>query len=333
MARKKKHEEHENHERWLVSYADFITLLFAFFVVMYSMSSVNEGKYRVLSESMTAAFRPQTRSLMPIQIGEPVRSIRQPEFPVIQDVPIPINIVPEIPGKDPTPVNVAHASNVVSEDEAEEESPGENFNQGDGEQDGLGTQQDAGMGQDEGDATLLFLGREIEGYFEELISDEQIEVRQNPLWLEIEIRSNVLFSSGSANLADPDSEDILNSMGRILSRYPNPMSVEGFTDNQPISSSIFPSNWELSSARAGTVVRLFEDAGVDSIRMSSVGFGEHRPKRSNDTPAGRAHNRRVVVVVMTDVQSNNPFDSELQTETLEKMRQRYSFATETVGWW
>ena len=74
MARKKKHEEHENHERWLVSYADFITLLFAFFVVMYSVSSVNEGKYRVLSDSMIAAFRSPTKSLMPIQIGNIVKS-------------------------------------------------------------------------------------------------------------------------------------------------------------------------------------------------------------------------------------------------------------------
>ncbi|HEX2797584.1 MAG TPA: flagellar motor protein MotB, partial [Immundisolibacter sp.] len=69
MARKKKHEEHENHERWLVSYADFITLLFAFFVVMYAVSSVNEGKYRVLSDSMVAAVRSPTKSLMPIQVG------------------------------------------------------------------------------------------------------------------------------------------------------------------------------------------------------------------------------------------------------------------------
>lgn len=77
MARKKKHEEHENHERWLVSYADFITLLFAFFVVLYSVSSVNEGKYRVLSDSMVAAFRSPTKSLMPIQVGNIVKPVGQ----------------------------------------------------------------------------------------------------------------------------------------------------------------------------------------------------------------------------------------------------------------
>ena len=73
MARKKKHEEHVNHERWLVSYADFITLLFAFFVVLYSVSSVNEGKYRVLSDSMLASFRSPTKSLLPIQVGNPAK--------------------------------------------------------------------------------------------------------------------------------------------------------------------------------------------------------------------------------------------------------------------
>ena len=81
MARRKRHQEHENKERWLVSYADFITLLFAFFVVMYSISSVNEGKYRVLSDTLTEAFVTPAQSMDPIQIGEPVRT----ELPVAGD--------------------------------------------------------------------------------------------------------------------------------------------------------------------------------------------------------------------------------------------------------
>ena len=88
MARKKRIEEHENHERWLVSYADFITLLFAFFVVMYSISSVNEGKYRVLSDSIVAAFRDPARSLQPIQIGDLMRSPLQSDERFDQEVPI-----------------------------------------------------------------------------------------------------------------------------------------------------------------------------------------------------------------------------------------------------
>ncbi len=330
MARKKKHEEHENHERWLVSYADFITLLFAFFVVMYSMSSVNEGKYRVLSESMTAAFRPLTRSLMPIQIGEPVRSIRQPEFAVIQDVPVPINIIPEIPGKASTAVSVVSGNDGNADEALENPTEGDEINRGEGLE--AGPSQIEGLGMDEGDQTLAFLGSEIEGYFEEMLKDGEIEVRQNPLWLEIEINSNVLFPVGSVS-PPPEAELILQTMGGILSRYPNPLMVEGFTDNSPMSGSVFPSNWELSSARAASVVRLFEEAGVEPVRMSSVGFGEHRPKVSNDTPEGRAQNRRVVVVVMTDLQSDDPTDPHLQRETLQNMRQRHTFAEETRGWW
>lgn len=306
MARKKKHEEHENHERWLVSYADFITLLFAFFVVMYSMSSVNEGKYRVLSESMNAAFRPITRSFAPIQFGEEVRSIRQPEFSVIMDVPIPINIKPEIPGKSDEDVQIESDATEAGGGDGESEFP---LN-----------------------AALQFLEGEVKAAFGDLIEDEQIDVRQNPLWLEIEIKSNILFPIGSADLAEP-AEVILAQMGDILARYPNPLMVEGFTDNMPIQNSVFPSNWELSSARAASVVRLFETTSVDSIRMSSVGFGEHRPKVPNDTPEQRAQNRRVIVVVMADLQADNAMDPNLQTETLEKMRQRYSYAQETTGWW
>ena len=336
MARKKKHEEHENHERWLVSYADFITLLFAFFVVMYSMSSVNEGKYRVLSESMTAAFRPMTRSLAPIQIGEPVRSIRQPEFAVTLDVPVPINIIPIIPGKADSAVAVGTGSQGNAKEAAETPGEGDDLARSQGPDKGTGTKDGEDSNRTEGKSAgqimLDFLSNEIEGQFEEMIAEEQLEIRQNPLWLEIEIQSNVLFTSGSAEL-EAGSVGIVSKMGQILSAYPNPLMVEGFTDNMPIVSSIYPSNWELSSARAASVVRLFEESGVDSVRMSSVGFGEHRPIQSNDTPEGRAKNRRVIIVVMTDLRSDNAMDQDLQTETLEKMRQRYSYAEEVVGWW
>ncbi|MGK2914382.1 MAG: flagellar motor protein MotB [Porticoccaceae bacterium] len=89
MARKKKHEEHENHERWLVSYADFITLLFAFFVVMYSISSVNEGKFKVLSNAMVAAFHTPAKSLAPIQVGKMVRSPQEP-LQEVMNTPVPL---------------------------------------------------------------------------------------------------------------------------------------------------------------------------------------------------------------------------------------------------
>ncbi|MEQ8408518.1 MAG: flagellar motor protein MotD [Gammaproteobacteria bacterium] len=323
MARKKKHEEHENHERWLVSYADFITLLFAFFVVMYSMSSVNEGKYRVLSESMEAAFRPITRSMAPVQLGDPVRSLAIRQFPVVMDRPVPASIIPLIPGRFTENVQVEPA--VASGTAEERPEPID------------GAPAEEQEPQDESSAVssqlspqMQYMGSEIEEYFEELIEEEQIELRRNPLWLEIEIKSNILFPSGSADLAE-NAESIMAGMGQLLARYPNPLTVEGFTDNLPIQNSIFPSNWELSSARAASVVRLFEQQGVEPIRMSSVGYGEFRPRDENDTPQGRASNRRVVVVIMAEpgagVSADSPFSD------LEKVRQRNTYMRETQGWW
>ncbi len=129
------------------------------------MSSVNESKYRVLSESMNAAFRPITKSFAPIQFGENARSIRQPDFSVIMDVPVPINIKPEIPGKSDVDVQVETDSDAT-------QAAG-----GDGE------------GEFPVNATLQFLEGEVQDAFGELIEDEQIDVRQNPLWMEIEIKS------------------------------------------------------------------------------------------------------------------------------------------------
>lgn len=290
MARKKQPEEPVNHERWLVSYADFITLLFAFFVVMYSMSSVNEGKYRVLSDSMVAAFSSTTRSLNPIQIGELVRAPAS-RIPTIIEAPTPINIIPQIfsssrPNSQASPtannereIALADASNQIE-----------------------------------------YIADELADALEGLIADEQISLKQDALWLEVEINSNVLFNSGSTELSI-DAEEVLNKLAVLLSKYPNRISVEGFTDNKPIQSSIFPSNWELSSARAAAVVRLFADYGVEPSRMYSVGYGEFRPSAGNDSEAGRASNRRVVVVIMANIQ-NQGQDIDLSFSDLELFRQR-----------
>ncbi len=113
MARKKKHEEHENHERWLVSYADFITLLFAFFVVMYSVSSVNEGKYRVLSDAIVAAFQQSQKSLKPIQIGTTARSPQKASLE-FTDTAHPIK-TPESPFSHPSRANKHEGDNKEDE--------------------------------------------------------------------------------------------------------------------------------------------------------------------------------------------------------------------------
>ena len=254
MARKKKHEEHENHERWLVSYADFITLLFAFFVVMYAVSSVNEGKYRVLSDSMIAAFRSPTKSLMPIQIGNIVKS---PSGAPVELPPMAQNRLIQATRKHPH----------------------------------------SGDGDGEGKKALHQMANELAQAFKPLIAEDLVSIREGQLWLELEIRSAVLFDSGHAEVR-PDALPIVDRVVDILSTVPNAVRVEGYTDDVPISTSRFRSNWDLSAARAGSMVHHLLERGIDPLRLSLAGYGEYRPVADNASEDGRTRNRRVVLVVL-----------------------------------
>jgi len=271
MARKKKPEEHENHERWLVSYADFITLLFAFFVVMYSVSSVNEGKYRVLSDSIVAAFRDPSRSLKPVQIGQLMRSpvqsdkIFNPKKPVIQLFKVPF---PDKPVQE-------HAEDKQKSGAKPEESQQQSL-----------------------DEASQKLADSIEAAMSDLVDEGLIKVRRDKRWIEVEIKSSILFTSGSAHLS-PASKPVLRELAEKLRPLHNIIHVEGFTDNVPISNFEFVSNWELSAARAANVVHLFTRLGVDPQQLAAIGYGEFRPIASNATPEGRARNRRVVLVIMS----------------------------------
>jgi chemotaxis protein MotB len=243
MARRRRHEEHENHERWLVSYADFITLLFAFFVVMYSISSLNEGKYKVLSEALVGVFNEAERSVKPIPIGEQKPQTVRPADPLVQD----------------------------------------------------SDQTDAALGQGAEDP-LKSIADDVNAAFGDLIASNQMTVRGNELWIEIELNSNLLFGSGDAmpsNLAF----DLIDKVAKIVKPFDNPIHVEGFTDDQPINTAQFPSNWELSSARSSSIVRMLAMDGINPARLASVGYGEFQPLTSNATADGRARNRRVVLVI------------------------------------
>jgi chemotaxis protein MotB len=267
MARKKRTEEHENHERWLVSYADFITLLFAFFVVMYSVSSVNEGKYRVLSDSIIAAFRDPARSLTPIQVGELMRSPVQSDKPFEKNKPV-IELF-----------KVPFPDKPVEEEQKPQSEPLET------EQQPL-------------DEASQNLADSIEAAMSDLVNDGLIEVRRDKRWIEVEIKSSILFTSGSAELS-VKSIPVLSQLAEKLKPLHNIIHVEGFTDNVPISNFDFMSNWELSAARAASVVHLFTGQGIDPQRMAAVGYGEFRPVANNATAEGRAKNRRVVLVIMS----------------------------------
>jgi chemotaxis protein MotB len=275
VGRKRKPEEYENLERWLVSYADFITLLFAFFVVMYAVSSINEGKYRVLSDALVAAFRSPVKSLEPIQIGTIVRSPYVKDASIMQTprlltpMPIPVNKPPfELPmrveRRKPRPKAAVRVP--VGEYKSVPE-------------------------------VMRDIANQIEKAMESLIQKDLIIVRRDELWIEVEIRNSILFASGSAAL-EPEAIPVLESIAEILQQFPNAIQVEGFTDNVPISTVAFPSNWELSAARAASVVHLFTKLGIRPDRMAAIGYGEHRPNADNATPEGRQKNRRVVLVVL-----------------------------------
>lgn len=266
MARRKKVEEHVNHERWLVSYADFITLLFAFFVVMYSISSVNEGKYRVLSDTLEAVFTDPAKSTNPIQVGDLLRG-KGEQTPEERSNQNPINVLelPTIEMKQAPPKEKeVHTPPPVDEEIIR------NIND---------------------------ISKSLNKALSKLIASDDVIIKQGEDWLELEMKSNVLFYSGEARL-ETTAVPIIGQVAEILSRSANPIQVEGFTDNNPIHTPRFPSNWELSAARAASVVHLLDQYGLDPSRMSAIGYGEYKPIADNATEEGRQKNRRVVLVVL-----------------------------------
>ncbi|QSA98885.1 flagellar motor protein MotD [Methylococcus sp. EFPC2] len=269
MNRRRRHdEEHTSHERWLVSYADFITLLFAFFVVMYSISSINEGKYRVLSESLNEIFSdpkghpvPQ-RAAEPIQIGEIKRS------PDIHE---------EMPPASPDVVDLKN-----------------------------------GQLRDE-QTQLANAAEQIERVLAPYIQEDLIAVKKEGNWIEVEMKSGLLFGSGSADLA-PAAIPIIEKLADIFAPLESLINVEGHTDDKPINTAQFPSNWELSSARAASVVHQLMRSGLDPVRMAAIGYGEYHPVTDNLTEEGRYKNRRVVLILQAKAFSR--FQSHDETRPL-----------------
>ncbi|HBZ92136.1 MAG TPA: flagellar motor protein MotD, partial [Pseudomonas sp.] len=132
--------------------------------------------------------------------------------------------------------------------------------------------------------------------FGDLIQSDQLTVRGNEMWIEIELSSSLLFPSGDA-IPNNQAFDIIEKVAKILAPYQNPVKVEGFTDNLPIQTPQYPTNWELSSARASSIVRMLAMDGVDPSRLAAVGYGEFQPVADNATAEGRGRNRRVVLVI------------------------------------
>ena len=246
MARRRRiaaSDEAESHERWLVSYADFITLLFAFFVVMYAISTLNEGKYRVLADSLVTAFR-NDAATQPIPMPAVARTTLPPPRPRVDTV------------------------------------------------------------RKQKTRELEDLAMRINSAMAPLVQTGQVRLTQLPHGLAVEINASVLFAPGQATLQQQESISALEAVAKLLAVAPQDIRVEGHTDHVPIASPIFPSNWELSSARASSVVRLFIASGIAPARLAAVGYADHKPVEPNDTPEGRSRNRRVTLMILENLGTN-----------------------------
>ncbi|MDO8925603.1 MAG: flagellar motor protein MotD [Sideroxyarcus sp.] len=250
MARRPKRPEHDNHERWMVSYADFITLLFAFFVVMYGISSVNEGKYKVFSVAVNQAFGSNGKA------GE-------------------------------------GSSIQLSEQEMYFKSLVDRRNARLAEK------------QRKQNERMQNLARNLDQSMAEFVKKGQMNVSQTGRGVELEINASALFNVGEAAL-QAEARQTLAAVAKQLAAEEFAIEVEGHTDNQPISTAQFPSNWELSSARASSVVRLFIEQGIVAKRLTAKGAADNRPVLSNDTPEGRTRNRRVTITVLTPEPETEP---------------------------
>ena len=130
-------------------------------------------------------------------------------------------------------------------------------------------------------AALSHVADDVAAAMDQLVKKNLVTIRRNDFWIEVEMRTDILFPSGSARLAD-SAVRVIEQLGSVLAPYPNPIRVEGHTDNKPIKTAVFSSNWELSAARAGSVVRVLAGHGVAPGRLAVVGYGEQRPLKTND---------------------------------------------------
>jgi len=255
---------------WMATFADLSTLLLSFFVLLLSFSEMDVERYKQIAGSLRNAFGVQTEQFS----REPPKGT---SFIMREFSPSP---------GDPSPINPM------------QQSPSERSRQGPDSGiegiDGREERQREAVGEVEAEANL----EQIEALLAEEIERGLVEVFRNGNRIVIRIRERGSFPSGSAELLEPFSP-VINKIGRALAMTEGDIVVAGHTDNVPISNSRFRSNWELSAARAVTLVHRLRDAGdVAEERFTVEGHGETQPLISNDSPLGRAINRRVEITLV-----------------------------------
>jgi chemotaxis protein MotB len=272
------HVEHENDERWLLTYADMITLLMALFMVLFSISSVNVSKYQTLQQSLKAAF---SGSILPggraiLQSGSQSTSAHTP---ATAEVPSLVPLNPTMASKANHSLNSKPAASAMSSKQLEA---------------ALNSMSAALKEQ----ASLAALKQKLDAYSKThgLAHEVQTVIDRRGLVVRV-LTDQLLFVSGQAAL-EPAGLPLLNEVAQLLNvDQSHPITVEGHTDNVPISSSQYPSNWELSTDRATTVVRYLIAQAVKRGRLGAVGYADLHPIDSNATASGRARNRRVEIVL------------------------------------
>lgn len=258
LRRRRHFVEHDNVDRWLVSYADYMTLLFALFVVLYAMAMVNEEPFETATESIGKVF--QANEELPKNRGH---------------------------GDDILDVNTSKTNkrlygNGILDVAGPELVDGEIT---------LSNVSDSEVG-----TNLTSLEKELHTALYELIESGYAQLQIDGDWLEIELNSGLLFPSGSAS-ATNNATAILTVIYDVIGTSSNFIRVRGYTDDQPISTEIFSSNWELSVFRATAILRELEELSLNPARMAIEGYGQYYPSEENTTAQGRAQNRRVVIAI------------------------------------
>ena len=236
------------HDRWLVSYADFITLLFGFFVVLYAFAKADQQKQAQVPAAIDTAFH---------SLGIFPNSGRQPAPDKATDTGV------ETPAM---PINIVLGEDVLAPAKVKDD--------------------------------LQHIGRELEQTLSSQVATHTVSINMGRDGLVVSLREAGFFNSGSAT-PRPEALDTLRQIAGQLGRTPYDLRIEGHTDNVPIHTLEFDSNWELSSIRASRIARMFLDLNaMPAKRLSAAGYAEFHPLASNATPEGRAQNRRVDLVVL-----------------------------------
>lgn len=261
-------EEHENHERWLVSYADMMTVLVALFIVLYAISQVDQDKYDQLRTSLAAGFGAPQVSILSDGTGPMAETSTEVVIPTIDDV------IPTVSDS----VQETEVSAVTGETEA--------IDPGDLE---IAKAEYAGFEALAAQIEAALAAQGLQGVLQFKIDERGLVIGM--------VTNEVFFAAESAILT-PTSQVVVDTMTPFIATLPNEVSIEGHANTVP--TSVYSSNWELSSDRATQVLRrMVEFGGIPGNRVAAVGYGEARPLIANDSAEGLASNRRVDLVVLS----------------------------------